>query len=262
MSDETSVGSGANEPTVTSNPTPTVTVEAIAATLKAEKPAVQEHAIAQAEAEAAAAEGKDSGGNSFNPAIHAVNADGTPRKTVTGRYALKRGKKANSSADSKNSQSVKTGTAARGIVLPGAPAQASATEQEARIAGAGAANMFFAVRVGVGGTEWAPRIDEKSGMNEKVMMEHAAGDYFAAKGWGDLPPGLALFAAVCMYALPRLSMPQTKTRMQRFRIWIGSKIGAWRASRLAKKRGFPETDVERADRHAREKFERERDGHG
>lgn len=239
----------------TAKPTPTATVESIAGTLIGEKPAPQEGAIAQAEAERVAQADKDVNGQAFNPAIHAANADGSPRKTARGAWALKRGRKGSASATPAAAAS-----AHKGIVVPGGAAAMPIKEQEARAAGAGAANLFLAVMTGIGGQEWMPRIDDKSGMNEKAMLEGAAADYFAAKGWGDLPPGLALTAAVCMYALPRFAMPQTQTRMQKFKIWLGGKIGKWRAARLARKRGMPESDVERAERDARERYQREKRG--
>src|SRR5690348_13574231 len=117
MSVETSTAApGDSGAAVTVKATPTATLDAIAATLVSERPAVSEHAIAQAEADAAAAVGKDKDGNTFNPAIHATDASGKPRLKANGAYALKRGKKSGASQSAsteKNSQSVK------GIVLPG-----------------------------------------------------------------------------------------------------------------------------------------------
>lgn len=234
--------------------TPTADVSAIAATLTAEMPTPQPHAIAQAQAEAVAQQGKDVNGNEFNPAIHAVQADGTPRKTVGGRYALKRGKGGNQSSAGSTGTSG-TGSGAPKLVIPGGspanPANA-AKVAAARAGGRGAANLLLMLCVGLGGEEWQPREDKSTGMNEKVMLEEGFGDYFVAKDMQDLPPGLALVAMFGMYALPRFRMPQTRTRMQKFRAWVGSKIGAWKANRGAKKRGVPESDVERAERDARE----------
>jgi hypothetical protein len=221
-----------------------------------EKPDVQPHAIEQADAERAAAVGKDAQGNSYDPNIHAQNPDGSPRKTVRGTYALKRGRKGGKSP---------TGAAptqsANGVILPGASANMSAKEQESRHAGAAAANLMLAVSVGIGGEEWQPVIDDKTGKNEKLMLEMAFGDYFAAKQWGDLPPGLALCAAVCMYAVPRFGMPKTKTRMQRFKEWLGAKYGAWKGRAIARRRGMPLTDIEKADLVARKQFRQESAAH-
>lgn len=231
--------------------TTTETAASIAATLVSEQPAVQPHAIEQAETERAANANKDQHGNAFDPKIHATNADGTPRKTVRGAWALKRGNKGkNAPPPSSN-----------GIVLPGASSGASAKEQESRAAGAGAANLLFALAIGLGGAEWQPVIDEKNGRNEKLMLEHAFGEYFVSKQWGDLPPGLALTAALCMYALPRFAMPQTRTRFQKFKAWAAGKYGAWVAKRKANRRGVPESNIERADRVAREQYRREQAAH-
>ncbi len=205
-----------------------------------EKPDVQPHAIAQAEAERVASADKDKDGQAFNAAIHAVNADGSPRKTVSGRWALKRGNKGKPGATAQPASAVKSG-----VVVPGATPQTSAKEQESRAAGVGAANMLMALAVGLGGMEWQPRADPQTGMNEKAMLESAFAEYFASKQWADLPPGLALTAAICMYALPRFAMPQTRSRFQKFKEWCGAKIGAWKMHRLAKRRGMPVTDAER-----------------
>lgn len=232
--------------------TPTATLDAIAGTLISEEPDVQPHAIAQAEAETAANVGKDAKGNLFDKAIHAVNADGSPRKTQGGAYALKRGKKgANAATGANSSPGVKPANS-NGIVVPGTTSAMSAKEQSSRAGGAGTANLLLAAAIGLGGDEWQPRKDEKTGLDEKLMLETAFGDYFAAKGFEDLPPGLALLAAVAMYAAPRFAMPKTQTRVQKVRGWLGAKIGRWKANRAAKKRGFVETDVERADRDGRD----------
>jgi hypothetical protein len=93
------------------------------------------------------------------------------------------------------------------------------------------------------------------------MLEHAFGEYFVAKQWGDLPPGLALCAALAMYTLPRFAMPNTKTRLQKFKEWAARKYGAWKGARLARRRGVPLSNVERADAQAREEFRRESAAH-
>lgn len=252
---ENPAGKVGAEPVGTSNATPTATVESIAAELVSEKPGVSEHAIAAHTARTEANAGKDPSGATFNPAIHAVNADGSPRKTTTGRFALKRGKKAGTVEAPK--------ATAKGIVIPGATPGAGAKEQEARAGGVGATNLVLMTLVALGGQEWAPVKDEKVGRDEKLMLETATGDFFVAQGWQDLPPGWALVAAWGMYALPRFTMPQTRTRMQRIKEWAYSKVGAWRARRAAKRRGVPESNVERADRESREARAGDRDrGHG
>jgi hypothetical protein len=257
MKSENSTAEGGTEAVEASNATPTATVESIAAELVGEKPGVSEHAIAAHAARQEANAGKDPTGSSFNPAIHAVNADGSPRKTTTGRFALKRGKKAGTVEAPK--------ATAKGIVIPGATPGAGAKEQEARAGGVGATNLVLMTMVALGGQEWAPVKDDKVGRDEKLMLETATGDFFVAQGWQDLPPGWALVAAWGMYALPRFAMPQTRTRVQRIKEWAYGKIGAWRARRAAKRRGIPESNVERADREGREARANDsdrREGHG
>lgn len=244
MGNENSTGEGGTEPVEPTNATPTATVESIATELIGEKPGVSEHAIAAHSARQAANVGKDKAGATFNPAIHAVNADGSPRTTTKGIFALKRGRKGGAAEAPKATN--------KGVVIPGASVAASSNEQAARAGGAGAANLMLMVSVALGGAEWHPVKDDKTGRDEKLMLETAFGDFFVSQGWQDLPPGWALAAACGMYALPRFAMPQTRTRMQRAKEWLWGKIGSWRARRSAKKRGLPESDVERADREGRE----------
>jgi hypothetical protein len=191
-------------------------VNDLADTLIKESPEPQPHAIAQrAEQEAAAL--SQSAANvqqfpGFNPEIHATNPDGTPALTPTGRLAKIR-----------KSRAAGTKTAVNVPNVPGAttPAQSAAVAKEtlARQGGAGCANLVIALMVGVGGEDFLPRRDKASGMDEKAMLESVFGDYFVATGKTDLPPGWALVAGMSMYVLPRLGMPKTQTRLQRFKDW-------------------------------------------
>lgn len=247
-----------------SNNAPTATVESIAAEVAADKPTVQEHAIAQADAERIAQQGKDVNGQPFNPAIHAANADGSPRKTARGAWALKRGRKSSGTAANGStaaSAPASPGGSNKGIVVPGAAEAAKAkNESLARQGGAQCAALAVTLAVGMLGQEWAPRKPPDSPADEMQMLAEATGDYFVSKNWQDLPPGAALVAAVAMYSLPRLRMPQTQSRIQKFRIWVGSKIGAWKARRIAKRRGVPESDIERAERDSRQRYQQEKQG--
>lgn len=204
-------------------------VSTIGVTLMSEQPAVQEHAISQAAADAAAQSNHDVNAQPFNAAIHAVNADGSPRKTAKGAWALKRGKKAGAA---------QSGTASPKLTIPGGAGitvEQANKEQLARRGGAGAANLLMAVCVGLGGTEWQPRADAKTGLDEKAMLEGVFGDYFVATNKTDLPPGWALVAGCAMYALPRFGMPQTQSRLKRVKNWVGAKIVQFRARRAGLK---------------------------
>lgn len=216
-------------PNVDSTPS-TVQVNDVAAALILEQPAVQPHAIAQAQADAVSQAGKDVNGDIFNAGVHAANADGSPRLTTGGAFAKKRGRKAG------NASTVPADGSK--VVIPGAASTGApklTKEQLARRGGTGAANLLLMVGVGLGGDEWQPRKDDKIGLDEKAMLESAFGDYFVANEYADLPPGWALTAAIGMYALPRFGMPKTQTRLQRVKSWIGAKYVQWKARRAGLK---------------------------
>jgi len=201
-------------------------VATITSELVGSMPAPQPHAIEQARQDAGGA-ATDKFGHAFDPAIHAANADGSPKLTPTGRFA-------------------KISKAARPSNLripgqPAAPAVAAAQSKEvaARAGGKGAANLLIALCVGMGGEEWLPRADAKSGLNEKEMLEAVFGDYFVATGKTDLPPGWALAAGLSMYALPRFAMPTTRSRVTRVKAWLAAKWVTFRDRKKVKR-----TDVE------------------
>lgn len=214
----------ASRPSDNSTPEAT-TVNDLANELAGEAPEPQPHAIEQAQAEAVAQQGRDSNGIDFNPAIHAANADGSPKKTVKGAFAMKRGRPAGKATGAQP---------AAKVIIPGGAGTTAPTltkEQLARRGGAGAAALLLVMGVGLGGEEWQPRRDEKSGLDEKAMLECAFGDYFVANNMADLPPGWALTAAIGMYALPRFGMPKTQSRLAKVKNWIGAKIVQWKARR-------------------------------
>lgn len=197
----------------------TLSLDGIAGDLLSEQPDASPHAIAQAEADAQAQADNptDGNGDTFNPAIHAQNADGSPRKTVGGNWAKKRGNKGKGGAPA--------------LKLPGGAVSAPAPDNKeiaARASGVAAANLLIVLGMGIGGDEWQPRVLKEHGIDEKAMLEQAWGDYFVATGTTDIPPGWALVAACGMYALPRFSMPATKSRVKGVGAWFKKKYASWR----------------------------------
>lgn len=168
----------------------------------------------------------DIDGTVFDPEQHAVDADGNPKLTAAKRFAKKRGRKGGGESQLKTERPVDH-------------------RADSRAAGVGAANLFIALGMMVS-PDFAPVIDQKQGINEKAMLESAFGDYFAAKEMGDLPPGLALTAALLFYVAPRLSAPTTRTRVSRFKNWVGSKVLAWR-SRKNKAQEVRELEKQKKD---------------
>lgn len=224
-------------------------VQGIAATLRSEMPEVQPHAVAAARADAEATAGHDSNGESFNAAIHVTGADGKGKKNAKGAWEKKRGRKAGSAP---NGTKTATGAGSR-VGSPAAPASTGPSkEQLARQSGVGAANLFFVAAIIIGGEEWQPMADAKTGLNEKEMMEGVFGDYFVATGKTDLPPGWALLAGMGMYAAKRFTMPKTQTRFSRVKSWIGGKIGAWKMrKRKSTVQPYERIDGERDPRNKR-----------
>ena len=181
----------------------------------ADMPTPQESTIA-AEAENATSElnfddttPRDSMGRVFDPAIHSVDADGNPRLTRGGNLRVKRG----------------SGNRTSYIGQP-APTRQDALQAGTAIAGSifGCCHMAF-------GDEWAPRVDPATGANERAAMAVAWGQYLEARGMTDIPPEILVAMVCATYALPRLVMPQTQTRMQRIGGWLKVRYLAWRARR-------------------------------
>jgi hypothetical protein len=250
------------EPSASVSSAPASTVAGIAGQLVSESPEPQENAIQQASDERAAkaAAETDSEGTPFDPATH------TGTKTVSGAWRRKSGRKPNSGGANGGNASQSQSSRPKLNIPGGGQSGESAPDAKivnARAGGVTAANLLIMLSVGIGGAEWLPRQPPVIPYDEKAALESAFGDYFAAKGWEDLPPGWALVAGIGMYAMPRFAMPRTQERAKGFRNWIANKYINWRANREKKKmaRKFgpqPESDIERADRKSREAYAVER----
>lgn len=171
----------------------------------------------------------DNAGEAWNPEIHATGADGHGSKTAKGLWRRRRGL-----------AFARTSSVAR-EKRAGVPPTASVSDVQARAAGVACAHTLFVVGRAIGGDEWSPRDDGDH--SETKLMETAFGDYFVATGRTEFPPGLALTLAVSAYALPRFTMPQTKSRMTRAKQWIA---GKWIAYKDRKKPKDSERTVSRA----------------
>lgn len=68
----------------------------------------------------------------------------------------------------------------------------------------------------IGGDDFAPqKNDLAGGMTDDKFLMSAYFDYFKAKGVSDIPPGVALCAALMLYIAPRLSKPQAQSRLKK-----------------------------------------------
>lgn len=216
----------------------------IADTLVDQMPDVQEHAISEAgeQARAEAAIGPvDTDGNPFDAGIHKVSPDGTPTLSPKGKLIKKPGRKAGSTGAPRST----VGGQGNSVISQTAtgPSASDVQRMQARQAGNAAANLLMTVGIITGGEEWQPRHDVQSGLNEKLMLEQAFGDYFCAKGITDIPPGFALTFAIFGYALPRLTMPKTQTRMGKAK----GAIKKWWINRKLKKHGMKAEETEKRE---------------
>jgi hypothetical protein len=140
----------------------------------------------------------------FNPAIHAVDENGMPKKKPNGEYALKRGRKPGQTA---RAPIPKNDVA---ITLPN-PAKAAAIES---------ASILIFGGVAIFGDEWNPKSPA-----EQKGLEDAFERYYVAKGVTEFPPTVALLLAVAAYSVPRLAAPATKSKVKQIAEWGKEKLG-------------------------------------
>lgn len=220
---------GPSAPADTGQPNPTSDLAGIASDLAASMPEVQEHAVSRAQEEAnAQANGPtDKSGARFDPAVHQTGPDGKGVIGARGNWLLKRGRKAGTANTAANVASTLP-------IPPAVDTKKAEAEHQARIAGAAAAQMLFVAGRVIGGEEWAPRKDEKTGVDEEALIAGAFGDYFKAKDVKDIPPGAALAFVLLMYAGPRFTMPKTQERVKS----IKARIVQWWVNRKLRKQGL------------------------
>jgi hypothetical protein len=148
----------------------------------------------------------------FDPAIHAVNADGTPKRKADGSLALKRGRKAG-------------GAAASALPPKFAAAQTVVGEQDKRLsldqAARESANLVINVSVWTLGAEVGQPIDKAEAEGLRLSFRN----YYEARGVPDLPPEIGLFIALGSYIGPRLMHEKSQSKMEKLGAWVKSKTG-------------------------------------
>ena len=196
-------------------------------------PEVQEHAIAQHNAESQKAESEAQESPGFDPAIHLTGADGKPVKTKTGKFRKKPGRPA---SNGKAASTVYKAESAE-------KSPEALKREQAHQTGKFAAGALIQLGVTIGGDEWMPTTVQTEGgpISEQAGLEYAFGNYFESQGLTDIPPGIALAIAVGGYALPRFTKPKTKSQLGKLKDFIGSKYLAWRSRRKQDKK--PQNDT-------------------
>lgn len=174
---------------------------------------------------------KDRMGRTFNPKYHAVDANGKPQLTRTGKLRLLRETK---EGRKKAKQKSRLETHQIGpSPINALPPSSSGEKQEAtnntkpasevnelqrKAMGVFFVNMTVNLSVGVFGDEW------QASKDEYLMMNSAMQAYLDAKGVEDLPPGWALVGAFGAYALPRLAKPKTRSTLDKIVDWMKAKF--------------------------------------
>lgn len=172
----------------------------------------------------------------FDPEIHAVNADGTPRLRVNGAYALKRGnggaKRRAAIAEAASADTFHAPEMSAGVSEP-APTPKS-TRAPPSLTQASAATItnaqtaVFLVNTVTGilsrtiGPEWAADKTETKGLSDATKQ------YLDSVGGLEISPGMALCLAVASYAAPRFAHENTRSRLGRVYDWCRDRYHAIR----------------------------------
>lgn len=182
--------------------------ETLSQSPEANQDAIDAQAGEELETLRAEASNTDKDGTIFDADIHAVNKDGEPSVTPTGKFRKKRGSVvATKSAAEKTMQD----------------------ELAARAAGYLAADLVVGTSIALLGDEWIPIGEtgeqEPIKYDEHSMLRKAFGDYFVAKNISDFPPGIALSIALSSYAGARLAGgKETKSRLSKAWAWTSDKF--------------------------------------
>ncbi len=119
-------------------------------------------------------------------------------------------------AANKAARKSKVGTVSKSATV--ANVAETSQEQTAAIAMAAGTATSLTIMLGcvIGGEDFAPGKNPLAGgMDDDKFLFKAYFDYCKAKGVQDIPPGVALSAALMVYVAPRLNKPNTKTRLQK-----------------------------------------------
>ncbi len=71
------------------------------------------------------------------------------------------------------------------------------------------------------GPDWLPKKPPEHHIDEREMLTKAFTDYYVATGIIDIPPWLALCVSVGVYAMPRFTMPETRSRLRTLGVKVG-----------------------------------------
>jgi len=164
----------------------------------------------------------DSAGNAFNPEIHAVDANGNPKKRVNGQWAKKRG-----NGSSKAKSKIGASTSAQAQINQEGLNLEEKKKQEARALGNTTADTIITIGCFIS-DEFQPHTGE---VDERQALRDTWAAYYLATGKTDMPPWLGLAVGNMCYIMPRLSQPKTRNRLAEMK----GGIAGWWTERKAKR---------------------------
>lgn len=156
----------------------------------------------------------------FDPSIHAVTEDGSPKRRADGSYALKRGRKAGQSSPLPPKGNAPVTPAAPVAVQETAPAGPPriAPDEAARQS----ANLVMNMAVWICGEEIGKPQDKAEAEGLKISFVN----YYEARGVPNIPPEIGLIAALGSYIVPRFrASEKARGLIERSVIWFRQKIG-------------------------------------
>jgi hypothetical protein len=155
----------------------------------------------------------------FDANLHAVDADGKPRRKADGSYALKRGRKANTAADALPPKNAASVTGAGASVTPSQVVTISLDEAARQ-----SANLVVNVAVWTLGSEIGMPTDKAEADGLKLTFRN----YYESRGVPKFPPELGLLIGLASYIGPRLAHEKSQPKIQGMMLWAKSKIAAVR----------------------------------
>ena len=167
----------------------------------------------------------------FDPAVHAVNPDGSPRLRVDGTYARKRGRGGVSRETTQTQTNAglfdnpaQETDVPRGTTFATPPSpEAAQVNLSTREAAAAIVITSTTILSRVVGAEWAAEKPELKSLTDATKT------YIDAKGGIQMSPEMGLFLAVGMYAAPRFAHENTRSKFVQALDWCKDRFAVLRA---------------------------------
>lgn len=159
----------------------------------------------------------DKYGASFNPNLHKINDDGTPKKSAKGLLCLKPGKRKVSNAirqDQNHNKPIKS-ILSTDFTNKANDQDSIQLSDQIRKTAIITTDSLITISVIIMGEEWKPFKNAEYQIDERENLIDCFTTYFKENGIVDLPPNLALTLGLCGYALPRFTMPGTQARFKK-----------------------------------------------